>query len=98
MLALRLIFAASLFADPAPKVATADDYLGRWNVRITDAEDTFVGGWFKGEKQDAGLAGSVGLRWGSAGAAKTTEGAGGTLRLVREEQPGKADGFEAPLE
>ncbi len=89
MLALGLILAATV---------SADDYVGRWNVRITDGDDTFVGGWFKVEKKDAGLAGSVVWRWGSAGPAKTTEVAGGTLRLVREEQPGKADVFEAQLE
>ena len=35
MLALSLILAASV---------SADDYVGRWNVRITDGDDTFVGG------------------------------------------------------
>jgi len=89
MLALSLILAATV---------SADDYVGRWNVRITDGDDTFVGGWFKVEKKDAGLAGSVVWRWGSAGPAKTTEVAAGTLRLVREEQPGKPDVFEAQLE
>ncbi len=89
MLALSLILAAAV---------SADDYVGRWNVRITDAEDTFAGGWFKVEKKDAGLAGSLVWRWGSAGPAKKTEVDGGTLRLVREEQPGKADVFEARLE
>jgi len=98
MLALSLILAASLSADAAPRAATADDYLGRWNVRITDGDDTFVGGWLKIEKKDAGLAGSVVWRFGSAGPAKTTEVVGGALRLVREEQPGKADVFEAQLE
>ncbi len=89
MLALSLILAASV---------SADDYVGRWNVRITDGDDTFVGGWFKVEKKDAGLAGSVVWRFGSAGPAKTTEVDGETLRLVREERPGKADVFEAHLE
>ena len=89
MIALSLILAASV---------SADDYVGRWNVRITDGDDTFVGGWFKVEKKEAGLAGSVVWRWGSAGPAKTTEVAEGTLRMVREEQPGKPDVFEARLE
>ena len=89
MLALGLILVA---------MVSADDYVGRWNVRITDGDDTFVGGWFKVEKKNAGLAGSLVWRSGSAGPAKTTEVAGGTLRLVREEQPGKADVFEAQLE
>src|SRR2546425_1271162 len=89
MLALSLILAASV---------SADDYVGRWNVRITDGDDTFVGGWFKVEKKDGGLAGSLVWRFGSAGPAKTTEVDGETLRLVREERPGRADGFQAHLE
>ncbi len=98
MLALSLILAASVSADAPPKGATADDYVGRWNVRITDAEDTFVGGWFKVEKKDAGLAGSLVWRWGSAGPATKVSVEGGTLHVVREERPGQADVFEARLE
>jgi len=89
MLALSLILAASL---------SADDYAGRWNVRITDSEDTFVGGWFKLEKKDGGLAGSLAWRWGSVGPAKSAKVEEGTLHLVREDKPGKQDVFEARLE
>jgi hypothetical protein len=89
MLALSLILAASL---------SADDYVGRWDVRITDAEDTFVGGWFELEKKDGGLAGSLVWRWGSVGPARSAKVEEGTLHLVREDEPGKQDVFEARLE
>src|SRR5436309_3600563 len=89
MLALSLILAASV---------SADDYVGRWNVRITDGDDTFAGGWFKVEKKDGALAGSFVWRFVSAWPAKTTEVDGETLRLVRDERPGQADFFESHLE
>ena len=34
---------------------TADSYLGRWNVKITNATDTFVSGGFQIEKKDGAL-------------------------------------------
>jgi 3-keto-disaccharide hydrolase len=102
MLALYLMLASSVAAEAAAqspaKVPTVDDYTGRWNVRLTDADNTFVGGWLKVEKNDAGLGGAVVWRWGSALPAKKAEVEAGKLRLVREEKPGKADVFEAHLE
>jgi Domain of Unknown Function (DUF1080) len=97
MLAWSLVLAASLAAD-TPAKPGADAFLGRWNVRLTDADDTFAGGGFKVERKGAGLVGSIVWRFGSALPAKSTEVEGGTLRLVREEKPGKADVFEARLE
>jgi hypothetical protein len=99
MLGLSLILAAMLAADASAKAPSADDYLGRWNVRITDPDTkvTYVGGWFKVEKKDGGLGGSVVWRWGSVGPAKATVD-DGVLHLVREEEPGKPDAFEARLE
>jgi hypothetical protein len=100
MLALCLLVASSVAhgGPGAPGAATADDYAGRWNVRITDVDDTFAGAWLKVEKKDGGLAGAVVWRWGSALPATKVAVEGGTLRLVREEQPGKPDTFEARLE
>ena len=95
MIALGLILVASM---SAPAAAPDDAYLGRWNVRITDAADTFVGGWLSIEKKDAGLAGSVVWRWGSAGPASKVSVEGGALHVVREEQPGQGDVFEARLD
>ena len=99
MLGLTLILAATLAADAPARTSTADDYVGRWNLRITDPDNqpTFVAGGFKVEKRDGGLAGSVVWRWGSNGLAKVTV-ANGVLHLVREEEPGKPDTFEARLE
>lgn len=99
---LGLILAVSLSTNsPSDAVAQAPspaDYVGRWNVRITDAADTFTGGWLKVEKKDAGLSGAVVWRWGSALPATKVEVESGTLRLVREERPGKPDVLEARLE
>ncbi len=98
MRALILFLATAVLAAAPAMAVDANDYLGRWNVRITDADDTFTGGWFKVEKKDAGLAGTVGWRWGSVLPAKKTTFEGGALRLVREEKPGQIDTFEARLE
>jgi hypothetical protein len=93
-----LLLAASLSADAPAKVATADDFVGRWNVEITDADNTFTGGGFKVEKKGAGLAAGIVWRWGSYLPATKAEVTDGTLRLVREEEAGKPDVFQARLD
>lgn len=97
MLALSLALAAVLAAD-APAKPAADAFLGPWNVRLTDVDDTFAGGGFKVERKDKGLEATIVWRFGSVLPAKKAEIDGATLRLVREEKPGKADVFEARLE
>jgi hypothetical protein len=97
MPASSLVLLAALAADPPARPA-ADAFLGRWNVRLTDADNTFTGGGFKVERKDAGLVASIVWRSGSVGPARSVEVDGGTLRLVREPQPGKPDVFEAHLE
>src|SRR5262245_47291327 len=92
-----MLLALSLFVEKPTRPATGDDFVGRWDVRITDADDTFTGGWFKVEKKDGALAAWLVWKWGSVGPAASVEVVGGTLRLVREEQPGKPDVFEARL-
>jgi len=95
---LALLLAATLVAD-APKASpTADDFVGRWDVRITDASDTFTGGWFDIERADGRLSASLVWRWGSVVPATTVELLDGKLRLTREEQPGKPDVFKLWLE
>ena len=42
MLTVSLILAGALAAQAPAKTPAADDFVGRWNVRITDAADTFV--------------------------------------------------------
>ncbi len=55
----------NLFAEEAtPK---ADDYLGRWNIRILESNDTFPSAWLKLEKVDGSLRGSLLWKWGSPG-------------------------------
>jgi hypothetical protein len=94
---LSLILAAALAAQ-APATAP-DEYVGKWNVKITDASDTFVSGGFEIAKKDGGLTGGLVWRWGSFGPAKSVEVKDGVLRIVRDEEgKGKLDVFEARLE
>jgi len=92
MVLLSVLLAASLSPDDAG--IAVDAYLGRWNMRIVDA-DAFTSGWFKIDRTDSGLAASILWRWGGVGPATKAEVENGTLRLVREVQPGKVDTFEA---
>ena len=99
MTTLSLILAAALAAQPPAKTPAADDYVGRWNVNITDAADMFASGGFQIEKKDGGLAGGLVWRWGSYLPAQSVEVKDGVLRIVRdEEKKGKLDTFEARLE
>jgi hypothetical protein len=98
MLTVSLILAGALAAPPPAKTPTDDDYVGRWNVRITDAEDTFVSGGFDIANKDGALSGGLVWRWGSYLPAKSMELKDGTLVVVREENPGKLDTFELRLE
>jgi hypothetical protein len=98
MLTVSLILAGALAAQGPAKAPTADDYVGRWNVKITDATDTFAGGGFQVEKKGGVLAAGVVWRWGSYLPAKSVEVKDGTLVVVREEKAGKPDTFEARLE
>jgi hypothetical protein len=97
---LKSLILAAAMAVPATLAATtADDYVGRWNVKITDATDTFASGGFRIEKKDGGLAGGLVWRSGSYLPAKSVEVKDGVLRIVRdEERKGKLDTFEARLE
>jgi hypothetical protein len=97
---LSLILAAALAAPATPaKAPTADDYVGRWNLKITDAADTFASGGFQIEKKEGALAGGLVWRSGSYLPAKSVEVKDGVLRIVRDEDgKGKLDTFEARLE
>lgn len=93
-----LIFAAAIAGQAPPSAPGADAYLGRWNLRITDATDTFVSGGFQITAQDGTLAAGLVWRWGSYLPAKSANVKHGVLHIVREEKPGKLDVFEARLE
>jgi hypothetical protein len=98
MLTVSLILAGALAAQAPAKAPTADDYVGSWNVKITDAEDTFVSGGFQITKKDGALSAGVVWRWGSYLPAKSVELKDGTLVILREETKGKIDTFETRLE
>ena len=98
MLTVSLILAGALAAQAPAKTPIADDYVGRWNVKITDAEDTFASGGFEITSRGGALSAGVVWRSGSYLPAKSVKVADGTLVVVREEKPGKIDTFEARLE
>ena len=98
MLTVSLILAGALAAQAPAKTPAADDYAGRWNVKITDAVDTFASGGFQIAKKDGVLSAGVVWRWGSYLSAKSVEMKDGSLVIVREEDPGKIDTFVARLE
>ena len=93
-----LILAAAIALQTSSSPPAADAYVGRWNLRITDASDTFVSGGFQIERKDGALAAGLVWRWGSYLPAKSVVVSDGVLHIVREEKPGKLDVFEARLE
>jgi hypothetical protein len=98
MATLSLLLAVALAAQAPARPVTADDYVGRWNVKITDADNTFVSGGIRIDKSDAGLSGGLVWRSGSYAPVKSVELKDGVLRILREEVAGKVDVFEARLE
>ena len=94
---LGIVLAAALAAQAPAKTVTADDFVGAWNVRITDATDTFVSGGFRINKSGNGLSGALVWRSGSYAPAQSVEVKEGVLRIVRGEVVGKQDVFEARL-
>lgn len=95
---VSLILAAALAAQAAPAPSPADAFVGRWNLRITDAEDTFVSGGLDVRKQGAELAASLVWRWGSYLPARSAVVKDGLLEIVREEKPGRFDVFVVRLD
>jgi hypothetical protein len=98
MLTVSLILSAALAAQEPAKMPSGDAFVGKWNVKITDATDTFASGGFQVAKKDGGLTAGVVWRWGSYVAAKSVELKDGTLVIHREETKGKPETFEARLE
>ena len=98
MTTISFILAAALAVQAPAKPVTADDFVGRWNVRITDGTDTFVSGGIRIDKQAGALAGALVWRFASYAPLTSTEFKDGVLRLVRAQKDGKADVWEARLE
>jgi hypothetical protein len=98
MLTVSLILAGALAAQEPAKMPAGDGFVGKWNVKITDAEDTFASGGFQIAKKDDALSAGVVWRWGSYVPAKSVELKDGTLVIHREETKGKPETFEARLE
>jgi len=98
MTALGIVLAMTLAAQAQARPATADDYVGRWNVIITDATDTFVSGGIRIDRTDAGLAGGLVWRSGSYAPVNSVEVVDGVLRIARGAVAGKQDIFEARLD
>ena len=98
MTALSMFLAMALGAQAPAKAVTADSYVGRWNVIITDATDTFVSGGIQIDKTATGLSGGLVWRSGSFTPVKSVEVVDGALKIVRSAGENKLDVFEARLE
>jgi hypothetical protein len=109
LLAAPLVPACTSTPTPEPSTpapAGADDYVGKWNVRITDTGDTFAGAQIDVKKEGDGLAAGLVWRWGSYGPATRAWVEDGVLHLTREVETETEDGekekaeevFEARLE
>jgi hypothetical protein len=96
--------AACTTAPPPPATPTADDYVGKWSVLITDAEDTFASGQIDITEENGHLVGALVWRSGGYGPASRVEVKDGVLSLARdagETEEGEDRGddlFEARLE
>ena len=98
MIPLSIVLAVAILPQVPAKTVTADDYVGRWNIRLTDATDTFVSAGIRIDKTDSGLSGGLVWRSGSYAPVRSIEVKDGTLRMVRGEAAGKQDVLEARLE
>jgi 3-keto-disaccharide hydrolase len=94
MMTLSLVLAAALQAPAAP----ADAWIGRWNVKITDVDNTFGGAWFQLGKKDGAATGSVVWRWGSVVPALDVRADGGTVRFAVAAEDKSRDAYEVRIQ
>ncbi len=93
------VFLTTALLTPTSAAPSADAYVGLWNLELTDAEDTFASAGFQiDQKKDGALTAAIVWRWGSFAPVKSAEVKDGVLRMVREDEPGKPEQFEARLE
>ena len=98
MTALSIALAVALAAQTAATPVLPDSYVGRWNVIITDATDTFVSGGIQIDRTATGLSGGLVWRSGSFAPVKSVEVVGGVLKIIRTAGENKQDVFEARLD
>jgi hypothetical protein len=119
MTSIRTLLAAAVLAVPfaactsapdpeptPPPPPAADDYVGSWNIRLTDTNDTYAGAQIDVEKEGDGLAAGLVWRWASYGPATSAAVEDGVLRITREVEVETEEGekekaeevFEARLE
>jgi len=94
MMTLSLVLAAALQAPAAP----ADAWIGRWNVKITDVDNTFGGAWFQLGKKAGAATGSVVWRWGSVVPALDVRVDGGTVRFAVAAEDKSRDAYEVRIQ
>ena len=103
VLAVPLAACTSAPEPAAPLQPIAEDYVGKWNIRITDADNTFAGAQIDVTKEGDGVSAGLVWRWGSYGPATTARVEGGVLHITRkaetnEDEEEREDVFEARLE
>jgi len=98
MLLPGFVLAVALAVQAPVPPPSPSAYVGSWNVRITDAADTFVSGGIQIEKNGDALTAGLVWRWGSYAPATSVEVRDGALRIVRGAEPGKQDAWDARLE
>jgi len=82
---------------PAPAPPTADDFVGSWNIRITDADDTYVGAQMDVTREGDGVAASLVWRVASYNPAKEAWVEDGVLHVVRDAEKEGEELFAARL-
>jgi hypothetical protein len=97
-LSAAVLAVAMTAQTPAPAPAASDGFVGRWNVKITDATDTFAGAGIRIDRTGDTWSGALVWRWASYAPLTSVEVKDGTLRLVRAQKDGKADVWVATLE
>lgn len=92
------VLAIVLAAQTPAMTVNADEYIGRWNVKITDATDTFASGGIRIDRNGEALSAALVWRWGSYAPVKSVDVTDGGLRIVRAQEKGTEDVWNARLE